>query len=165
MENTELYFFPAIWCLNRHHLTVVIWSNHSEVFCDKTVLKNFCKVLLQKFYLYQRLFYNKVAGWGLQLYWEAGSYTGSCEICKYFKNSFFIKRLWSLLLDHLLRYCESDCNMRLTIKNIGSKCEKIYEKLRFYFLSFHSRTFTIHRTVGERERYLLNSSLPLPPAS
>ena len=35
----------------------------------------------------------------------------------------------------------------------------------FFYLGFLSRTFTIHRTAGEGEGYLFNSSLPLPPAS
>ena len=35
----------------------------------------------------------------------------------------------------------------------------------FFYLGFISRTFTIHRTAGEGGGYLLNSSLPLPPAS
>ena len=35
----------------------------------------------------------------------------------------------------------------------------------FFYLSFLSRTFTIHRTAGEGGGYFLNSPLPLPPAS
>ena len=35
----------------------------------------------------------------------------------------------------------------------------------FFYLSFLSRTFTIHRTAGKGGGYLFNSSLPLPPAS
>ena len=35
----------------------------------------------------------------------------------------------------------------------------------FFYLGFLSRTFTIHGTAGEGGGYLLNSSLPLPPAS
>ena len=35
----------------------------------------------------------------------------------------------------------------------------------FFFLGFLSRTFTIHRTAGEGEGYLFNSSLLLPPVS
>ena len=35
----------------------------------------------------------------------------------------------------------------------------------FFYLSFLSRTFTIHRTAGDGGGYLFNSSLPLPPAS
>ena len=34
----------------------------------------------------------------------------------------------------------------------------------FFYLGFLSRTFTIHRTVGEGGGYLFNSSLPFPPA-
>ena len=37
--------------------------------------------------------------------------------------------------------------------------------LFFFYLGFLSWTFTIYRTTGERGGYLLNSSLPLPPAS
>ena len=35
----------------------------------------------------------------------------------------------------------------------------------FFFLGFLSRTFTIHRTAGEGEGYLFNSSLLFPPVS
>ena len=35
----------------------------------------------------------------------------------------------------------------------------------FLYLGFLSRTFMIHRTAGGGGGYLLNSSLPLPPAS
>ena len=34
-----------------------------------------------------------------------------------------------------------------------------------FCLGFHSQTFLIHRTSGEREGYFCNSSLPLPPIS
>ena len=42
---------------------------------------------------------------------------------------------------------------------------KIFKFFFFFYLGFLSRTFTIHRTVGERGGYLFNSSLPVPPAS
>ena len=34
----------------------------------------------------------------------------------------------------------------------------------FFYLGFHSRTFTNHRTAGEGRRHFFSSSLPLPPA-
>ena len=40
------------------------------------------------------------------------------------------------------------------------------DSLIYFFLSgFFSRTFTIHRTVGEGGGYFFNFSLPLPSAS
>ena len=34
----------------------------------------------------------------------------------------------------------------------------------FFYLGFHSQTFTNHRTAGEGRRHFFSSSLPLPPA-
>ena len=34
----------------------------------------------------------------------------------------------------------------------------------FFYLGFHSRTFTNHRTAWEGRRHFFSSSLPLPPA-
>ena len=46
------------------------------------------------------------------------------------------------------------------------KCYKVGDFPHlFFYLGFLSRTFTNHRTAGERGGHLFNSSLPLPPAS
>ena len=44
-------------------------------------------------------------------------------------------------------------------------CAFLFFLFFFFYLGFLSRTFTIHRTVGEGGRYVFNSSLPLPPIS
>ena len=36
---------------------------------------------------------------------------------------------------------------------------------RFFYLGFHSQTFTIRRTAGEGEGYLIDSSSSFRPAS
>ena len=45
-----------------------IRSSRPEVFCKKDVLRNFVKFTRK--YLWKSLFFNKVAGWGLQLYFK-----------------------------------------------------------------------------------------------
>ena len=48
---------------------------------------------------------------------------------------------------------------------LAAKSHTRQKKDFFFYLGFLSRSFTIHRTVGEGGGYLFNSSLPLPPAS
>ena len=58
-----------------------------EVFCEKGVLRNFAKFTGKR--LCQSLFFNKVAGGGLQLYLKRDSGTGFfCEFCEISKNTF-----------------------------------------------------------------------------
>ena len=54
--------------------------------------------------------------------------------------------------------------LSFTISNLASQhCSQ--RGFFFFYLGFLSLTFTIHRTAEEGGGYLLNSSLPLPPAS
>ena len=41
----------------------------------------------------------------------------------------------------------------------------IYIYIFFFYLGFLSRTFTNHKTAGDRGEYFFNSSTPLPPTS
>ena len=53
----------------------------------------------------------------------------------------------------------ADGNNKVTSQNI------IYFRIgTIFYLVFFSRTFTIHRTIGEGGGYHFNLSLPLPPA-
>ena len=59
-----------------------------EVFCEKSVLRNFAKFTGK--HLYQRLFFNKVAGLACNLIKkESLAQVFSCEFCEVSKNTFF----------------------------------------------------------------------------
>ena len=56
----------------------------------KDILRNFVKFTGK--HLCQSLFFNKVARWGLQLYYKRGFGTGVfCEFCEISKNTFFYR--------------------------------------------------------------------------
>ena len=71
----KLFFFA------KHSVSLFFQrQSHPKVFCEKGVLKHLTKFTRK--HLYQRLFFNKVAGLGLpQLF--------SCEFWEIFKNTFF----------------------------------------------------------------------------
>ena len=94
----------------------------------KKCRKNFGKFAAK--YLCQSLFFNKVASWGQQFYWGVSCTGFFLFVLRSFKKRFFLKHLWWLLLDLLIRSCESACKMRFTMKNFVSECDKIYENLR-----------------------------------
>ena len=64
------------------------------------------------------------------------------------------------------------CVHKRRMYNTVNYLHSIYKKMKlepeivkmsfFFYLSFLSRAFTIHRTGGKGKGYLLNSSLPLP---
>ena len=56
-------------------------------------------------------------------------------------------------------------NRILQGSNLALKTKKGPQVYVFFYLGFLSRTFIIHRTPGEEEGYLFNSSPPLPLAS
>ena len=65
----------------------LVRRSHPEVFCGKGVLRNFAKVTGK--HLFQSLFFNKVAGFSLQLYLKRDSSTDvSCEFYEISKNTF-----------------------------------------------------------------------------
>ena len=69
-----------------------------EVFCRKSVLKNFAKFKGEL--LCQSLLFEKVAGLRPYLFIKNGTpaQVFSCEFCKTSKNTFFTEHLWWLLL-------------------------------------------------------------------
>ena len=56
-------------------------------------------------------------------------------------------------------------NIKLFFKNRIRSSNCAYGATLFFYLGYLLRTFMIHRTVGEGEGYLINTSLQLPPAS
>ena len=73
-------------------------SSRPEVFCKKGVLGNFAKFTRK--HLRQSLSFNKVTGWGLQLYWERDWH--SCfpvNIAKFLKTHFVTEHLQYVLLE------------------------------------------------------------------
>ena len=51
------------------------------------------------------LFFNKVAGLGLQLYLKRLAQVFSYEVCKVSKNTFFTEHIWVTASAHELTYC------------------------------------------------------------
>ena len=91
-----LFLYP-IW---EYHWQEMSWSSMfrdscQEVFCKKSVRKNFAKFTGK--YLSQSVFFlNKVAGWGLQLYWKKRLWH-SCipmNFTKFLRKLFFMEHLW-----------------------------------------------------------------------
>ena len=78
-------------------------SSRPEVFCEKSVLRNFTKFTGKR--LCQSLFPNKIAGLRPAIllkkrHWRSCFLVNFCEISK---NIFFIEHLWLLLLSFLAR--------------------------------------------------------------
>ena len=72
---------------------LVAGSSHRRCSLWKGVLRN-CAKSTEK-HLRQSLFLNKVAGWGLQLYFKRDSTTGgSCRFCEISNNNLFTKHHW-----------------------------------------------------------------------
>ena len=70
------------------------------MFCKKGVLRNLAKFTRK--HLCQRVFFNKVAGLGLKLYWKKESLAQvfSCKFCEISKNIFFQNTVGRLLLEN-----------------------------------------------------------------
>ena len=90
----------CIWNINFVSTKLCInfyWSSRPKKFFKKVVLRNLTKFTGK--HLCQSLFFNKVAGFSLQLYLkEALAQLFSCEFCEIFKNPFFKEHLRWLLL-------------------------------------------------------------------
>ena len=86
---------------------IKMWKSRSsqpEVFCKKGALKNFSKFTEK--HLCQGLFFNKVAGLGLQLYLKKETLAQcfpSSEFCEISNNTFFTEYLQWLLLEKICR--------------------------------------------------------------
>ena len=72
-------------------------------------------------------------------------------------SNFFLKSTVLNAQKHLQRFYSFIVNV-LIGQFLNSSCSF------FFYLGFHSRKFTIHRTAGEGGDFLFNSSLPLLPA-
>ena len=93
------------------------------------------------------------------------------------KNKIFINSLLLEVICIIILICKQSliCQLQMNILNkrnilfcnkntLLSQCFRRV-KVIFSYLGFHSRTFTNHKTAGERGGYLFNSSLPLTPLS
>ena len=74
--------------------SITFRSSHRKCSVRKNVLQNFAKFTGK--YLCQSLFFNKVVGLSLQLYWKRDSGTDVfCEFCEIARNIFFTEHLWA----------------------------------------------------------------------
>ena len=67
-------------------------------------------------------------------------------------GAFLLVQIWTLF---------SQQKSKISIKDLFSECDQFF----YIYPDFFSRTFTIHRTAGEKGGYIFNSSLLLPLAS
>ena len=66
-------------------------QSRPKVFCKEGVLINFVKFTGK--HLCQSFFFNKVAGWGLQIYLKGTlAHVFSCEFCEIYKNTFSYRK-------------------------------------------------------------------------
>ena len=73
-------------------------SSHRRCSIKKGVLRNFTKFTGK--HLCRSLFFNKVVGWGLQLYWKGDFGTVfSWKFCEISKNASFSEHLWATAFD------------------------------------------------------------------
>ena len=91
---TQMLALSECWQKDLHicPTKIIFSSSQRRCFVLKGVLRNFEKVTGK--HLCQSLFYNKVAGWGLQLYQKRDSATGVFSwILQVSKNTFFTEYL------------------------------------------------------------------------
>ena len=120
------------------------------MFCKKGVLRNFAKFTRK--HLCQRLFFNKVAGRGLKLYWKKESLAQvfSCKFCEISKNIFFQNTVGRLLLEN-----PSFCSA-LGYLLFYKKVIVLHHGNKFYILiSVQIHTFSNDLSDEEIIRYLL----------
>ena len=111
------YFFGKFcvrtkWMISEHER-----SSRPEMFCKKGVLRNFAKFTVKR--LYQRLFFNKVAGlrpkvWNLTKKSPAQVFT--CEFAKFLKTPFFTEHLRWLLLSN---FCENNAEKLSHLRKVA----------------------------------------------
>ena len=117
-------------------------SSHPDVFCKKSVLKNFPKFTGK--YLYQSLFFNAVAGLSLQLILKkALLLVLSCELCKFFMNIYLHRTPpWLLLEPHdssNFFFLVTTCKAAFTLQTLRLLRFSMVKKRKSNFLHLSAR--------------------------